>query len=56
MGEVGMKILSGAGKIAVSFVVSSIGAFVGHALYDTVMQVKDDRREKAAKREEGNNV
>lgn len=53
MGEVGMKILSGAGKIAVSFVVSSIGAFVGHALYDTVMQVKDDRREAVAVKNEG---
>jgi hypothetical protein len=46
------KIFIGAAAGAVGFATHALATFAGHALYDFVMQVKDDRREAIDEEEE----
>ena len=46
MGNVGLNLLKGVGKLAISFTVGALGTFAGNALYDTFMQIKEDKERK----------
>lgn len=46
------KIFIGAAVGAVGFATQALATFAGHALYDFIMQVRDDRREVMDEEEE----